>query len=455
MYQKQPMPSMPPIVKILRVAADPSRLRILLLLKAEELSVAELQEILTMGQSTISTHLSQLKQAGLVEDRRTGKSSLYRLAAPSSEVVRSPDAPPVLNEHVSSHAETSPSALKGHDSSRTETSPSVLKGHDSSRTETAPSVLKGYDSSRTESAPAALKRHDSSRAETAPAVLKRHDSSRTESAPAVLKGHDFSRAENGPFKGGPLGPEGSSSGFSPASTQAPGNLLDELLLRAAAEIPEAAQDRAEMRRVVRKRQDRMRSFFDSVAGRLGRNYVPGKSWKSIAEALLRLLPPLTIADLGTGEGSFALLLAQRAQRVIAVDSSARMLEVGREQAARNGVRNIEFRLGDMEELPIANGEVELVFFSQSLHHVLHPGRALAEAARILAPGGRIVVLDLARHRFEEAREIYADEWLGFSEAELEQMLAAAGFAEVEASIVDKESEPPQFQTVLAVATRPE
>src|SRR5580658_5152043 len=72
------------IIKILRVVADPNRLRILLLLRGEELSVAELQEILTMGQSTISTHLSQLKQAGLVEDRRTGKSNLYRVAPPDN-----------------------------------------------------------------------------------------------------------------------------------------------------------------------------------------------------------------------------------------------------------------------------------------------------------------------------------------------------------------------------------
>src|ERR1700756_588991 len=80
MYQNNPMPSIvPSIVKVLRVVADPNRLRILLLLRGEELSVAELQEILAMGQSTISTHLSQLKQAGLVEDRRTGKSSLYKL----------------------------------------------------------------------------------------------------------------------------------------------------------------------------------------------------------------------------------------------------------------------------------------------------------------------------------------------------------------------------------------
>src|SRR5580658_8337852 len=77
MYQ---IPTMPSITKTLRVLADPNRLRILLLLKDEELSVAELQEILSMGQSTISTHLSQLRQAALVEDRRTGKSIHYRLS---------------------------------------------------------------------------------------------------------------------------------------------------------------------------------------------------------------------------------------------------------------------------------------------------------------------------------------------------------------------------------------
>lgn len=130
-----------------------------------------------------------------------------------------------------------------------------------------------------------------------------------------------------------------------------------------------------------------------------------------------------------------------------------MIEVGREQATRRGVKNIDYRLGDMEEIPIANGEVDLVFFSQSLHHALHPERALAEAARILVPGGRVVILDLAKHRFEEAREVYADEWLGFSEAELETMLQNAGFCQVEAAVVDKEPETPQFQTLLAVANK--
>jgi SAM-dependent methyltransferase len=307
---------MPSIVKTLRVAADPNRLRILLLLDGEELSVAELQEILAMGQSTISTHLSQLKQAGLVEDRRTGKNNLYRLVSP---------------------AEGSP--------------------------------------------------------------------------------------------------------------------LEEILASARAEIPEAARDQSARTRVLRKRQDKARAFFDSVAGRLNRDYVPGKSWKSLAEALLRLLPPASIADLGAGEGSFALLLAQRARRVIAVDSSARMIDVGREEARRNNIPNVDFRLGDMEDVPIGAGEVELVFFSQSLHHALHPERALEEAARILAPAGRIVILDLVRHRFEEARELYADEWPGFSDSDLESMLARAGFTQIETALVDKEAEPPHFQTLLAVGVK--
>jgi ArsR family transcriptional regulator len=305
------------IVKILRVLADPNRLRILLLLKAEEFSVAELQEILVMGQSTISTHLSQLKQAGLVEDRKIGKNSLYRL----------------------------------------------MTGN----------------------------------------------------------GND---------------------------------VLADLLARAEREIPEAAPDKTTARRVVKKRQDKMRAFFDSVAGRLGKDYVPGKSWKSLAEALLRLMPPMVIADLGAGDGSFSLLLAQNATKVIAIDSSAKMIEFARDQARRHHVKNIDYRLGDMEELPIDDEAVDLVFFSQSLHHALHPQHAIAEAARILRPGGRIAILDLAKHRFEEAREMYADEWLGFSEAELESMLHSAGFQKLQTSIVYKEDKAPHFQTLLAVAHKP-
>jgi ArsR family transcriptional regulator len=111
-------------------------------------------------------------------------------------------------------------------------------------------------------------------------------------------------------------------------------------------------------------------------------------------------------------------------------------------------------MGDMEELPIEDAQVDLAFFSQSLHHALHPERAVQQAFRILRPGGRIVILDLLQHRFEEARDLYADEWLGFSETELEAALEKAGFTEVQTSVVHKESESPHFQTLLALATKP-
>jgi ubiquinone/menaquinone biosynthesis C-methylase UbiE len=223
--------------------------------------------------------------------------------------------------------------------------------------------------------------------------------------------------------------------------------------QAPEELPEARHDQAALELVLRKRQDKTRAFFDDMAGRLGREYVPGRSWKSIAEALLQLLPPMVIADLGAGEGAFSLLLAQRAQQVIAVDNSDRMVELGSALAGKQGVPALEYRKGDLEAVPIADASVDLALFSQSLHHALHPDRAIAEAWRILKPGGRIAILDLVQHRFAEARELYADVWLGFSEVELESLLSKAGFANVHTAIVHKETEAPFFQTLLATGNK--
>src|ERR1041384_5691352 len=299
------------ILKSLRLAADPNRLRLLLLLEKEELSVAELQEILSKGQSQISTHLAQLKQAGLVEDRRTGKNSFYRLQAPAE--------------------------------------------------------------------------------------------------------------------------------------------LMELLRAAAGEVPEAAQDREALRLVLRKRQDKMRHYFDELAGKFGRQYVPGRSWKGIAEALLKLMPPLVIADLGAGEGTISQLMAQRAEQVIAIDNSEKMVEFGAELAKKHGIGNLEYRLGDLEDVPIDSGSIDLAFLSQALHDATHPEKAIAEAWRILKPGGRVQILDLNRHHFEEAREMYADLWLGFTELEIEKYLKCAGFRDVESAVVYREPEAPYFETLLVTA----
>jgi len=301
------------ILKSLRLAADPNRLRMLLLLEREELSVAELQEILARGQSQISTHLAQLKQAGLVEDRRMGKNAFYRLTAPAE--------------------------------------------------------------------------------------------------------------------------------------------LMELLRQADGEIPEAAQDQEALRLVLRKRTDNMRRYFDELAGKLGRQYVPGGSWKGIAEALLKLMPPMVIADLGAGEGTISQLMAQSARRVIAIDNSEKMVEFGAELARKHGIANLEYRFGDLEDVPIRSGTVDLAFLSQALHHAVHPERAVAEAFRILKRGGRIAILDLSRHQFEEAREMYADLWLGFTELEIVRYLKGAGFQNVETAVVFREPDAPHFETILATGEK--
>ncbi len=170
-----------------------------------------------------------------------------------------------------------------------------------------------------------------------------------------------------------------------------------LLRNAAAEIPEAEHDDDALRLTMRRRQDKVRAYFDELAGKFGRHYVPGRSWEGMAETLLTLMPPMVVADLGAGEGTFSQLLARRAKKVIAIDNSENMVEYGTELARKHGVTNLEYRLGDIEDVPIKSNTVELAFFSQALHHAQHPEQAVGEAFRILKPGGRIVGLDLLRH----------------------------------------------------------
>jgi ArsR family transcriptional regulator len=309
---------MPGLLKALRVLGDEGRVRILRLLDREELSVAELQEVLGMGQSRISMQLSQLRQAGFVDVRRSGQKSLYHLTLP--------------------------------------------------------------------------------------------------------KEAEF--------------------------------IIRETLDRSGAEIPATVSDDQGLALILQKRKDKLRGYFDDLAGKFGRDYVPGRSWQGLAEMLMRLLPPIAIADLGAGEGTLALMLAQRAKYVIAVDSSEKMVDYGADVARRNGVENLQYRLGDLEGLPISDGEIDLALFHQSLHHALHPQRAVAEAFRILRPGGRIVVMDLLKHGFEEARDLYADVWLGFGQIELLNLLKERGFENVDLSVVHRESESPGFETVLAIGEKP-
>ena len=298
----------------LKLLADSTRIRILSLLTREELSVAELQEVLDMGQSRISSHLGLLRQGELVHDRREGKKTFY-------------------------------------------------------------------------------------------ALNRRFD------------------------------PQGLA-----------------LMEAACASVDGSEQiisDHANLKRILEKRKQQLEQYFNSVAGRLCKNYCPGRSWEAIGHFLLHLTPKIRIADLGAGEGLISQLLARRAERVTCVDNSPKMVEFGRELAKKNGFSNLDYQLGDIEEVPLKDESVDLALLSQALHHAQHPETAVQEAFRILQPGGELIIIDLSEHQFEKARELYADIWLGFSENTLYQFLKNAGFRKIEVTVVACESVEPNFQTVLA------
>ncbi len=186
---------------------------------------------------------------------------------------------------------------------------------------------------------------------------------------------------------------------------------------------------------------------------MGKATVPAAHGEAIGRLALRLVPQIVVADLGAGEGLISQLLARNAKQVWCIDNSPRMVEVGKELARKNELTNLTYKLGDIEQVPLADASVDLAILSQALHHARHPQRAVDEAYRILSPGGQLLILDLAEHSFEKARELYADLWLGFKESALEGFLKKAKFTKVEVSPVSKEEAEPHFETLLASGTK--
>lgn len=307
------------IVDLLKLLGDPTRLRILALLNRAELSVAELQDILDMGQSRISSHLALLRNAAVVEDRREGKRSFYT--------------------HI------------------------------------------------------------------------------------------------------------------PLPNAAAQQLL-EASLRAADADPAIQRDAITMDRILQRRRDEAEAFFNTIAGRLDKVGCPGRSWKAIGHFLLQLVPHIDIADLGAGEGHLSQLLAQRAKSVTCIDNSKEMVKIGAQNARDAALTNLHFLHGDIEAVPLPDQSVDLALLSQALHHARRPTLALSEAFRILRPGGLIIVIDLNAHTFEQARDLYADQWLGFPANDLYHWLRSVGFAHISVDCVDRTDQPPHFETLLAVAKRP-
>jgi ArsR family transcriptional regulator len=227
------------------------------------------------------------------------------------------------------------------------------------------------------------------------------------------------------------------------------NEFIQLAIRGAGELAEQAHDQINLKRVLARRKEQAQVYFNQIAGRFDRVYGPGRSWQAFGHLLLRILPPLVVADLGAGEGLLSELLARRCKKVIAVDNSEKIVAFGAAKAKKNGLKNLEFRLGDLQNPPIDANSVDLVVLSQALHHAECPEATLRSAYKILKPGGQILLLDLLKHQFEKAHELYGDRWPGFAESDLQRWLEGAGFKKIEISIVAAEEQPPHFQTILA------
>lgn len=227
----------------------------------------------------------------------------------------------------------------------------------------------------------------------------------------------------------------------------------QLAIRGAKELSEHAGDQINLKRVLARRKEQAQVYFNQIAGRFDRVYGPGRSWPAFGHLLLRILPPLVVADLGAGEGLLSELLARRCKKVIAVDNSEKIVEFGKAKAKKNHLKNLEFRRGDLQNPPIDANSVDLVILSQALHHAENPTDAIAAAYKILKSPGQILILDLLKHNFEKARELYGDRWPGFAESDLHHWLENAGFKKIEISVVAREEQPPHFQTILAGAEK--
>src|SRR5437773_3575823 len=192
-------------------------------------------------------------------------------------------------------------------------------------------------------------------------------------------------------------------------------------------------DDARLQEVLRLRKEN----FDRHAApdtRDARQLVPGRSWAAWSRALGLLMPPITVADLGCGEGYLTIEAARWAARVIAVDRSDVVLDRARALAERRRVSNVVWKKGELEKLPIKNGTVDVAMLSQALHHAQQPAHAVAEAVRIAKPGGRVLVLDLRRHDEEWVRRKLGDRRLGFEDGELKKMLTSAGLSDVKVGV---------------------
>ena len=226
-----------------------------------------------------------------------------------------------------------------------------------------------------------------------------------------------------------------------------------LIREQVASTTAAAHDERRLRSVLDRRRVKSQEFFATAAGKWDRfrEDLFGDSFH--LWAVLGLIDPsLTVGDLGCGTGQLTESIAPYVRRVIAVDGSTDMLDAARKRLG--GLRNVDVRRGELETLPIGDGELDAALLSLVLHYSPDPARTLGEAARVCRPGAKILVVDMLPHHHDEYQQQMGHVWLGFSEKQIVKFLTAAGFegAQVRALPVDPDAKGPAL--FAAIATKP-
>ena len=194
------------------------------------------------------------------------------------------------------------------------------------------------------------------------------------------------------------------------------------------------------------------NWADSVAGDMERHYSPGRTWEALARTALPLLETGDVLDIASGDGVLAELLSPHAKRYICVDTSARVVAAAGERLRR--FPNVEVREGDMHALPFKDASFDIVVLMHALTYSTKPAQAVAEAARVLRRGGRLLLSSLARHEHRSVVEAYGHVNLGFSEKELRKFAEKAGLEIANAETVTRERRPPHFEVLSLTAVKP-
>ena len=300
---------------VLRLLADPTRVRLLALLKREELTVAELAAVLHLAQPRVSTHLAKLKEAGLVRDRRAGVSAYYRANNEGDEA-----------QH---------------------------------------NLLSSLRAS----------------------------------------------------------------------------IDDALLSEDAARLPGVLAHRA-----------REEGWADTVAGDMERHYSPGRTWETLARSLLQLLETGDVLDIASGDGVTAELLAPHAHSITCVDSSERVVEAASKRL--QAFTNVRLLHGDMHALELGQQRFDLVLMLHALTYAEHPAQAVAEAARVLRSGGRLLAVTLGQHDHRAVVEPFDHRNLGFSSTQLDGYARNAGLEVLSCNRLSRERKAPHFEVISLLARKP-